>query len=115
MLQLNVTFTVLNTKQVKSQETIKKSIKKCRLNNNKAQINYIVLEMIRSTELICKISLAWQRALTGFRRRENTAGNKAVANVKSGKLLRATGKLLGRMKVGKLPKDKRATVFFFVT
>ena len=121
VLQLNVTFTVLNTKQVKSQETIKKSIKKCRLNNNKAQINYIVLEMIRSTELICKISLAWQRALTagalatGFRRRENTAGNKAVANVKSGKLLRATGKLLGRMKVGKLPKDKRATVFFFVT
>lgn len=43
------------------------------------------------------------------------AGNKAVANVKSGKLLRATGKLLGRLKVGKLPKDKRATVFFFVT
>lgn len=118
VLQLNVTFTVLNTKQVKSQETIKKSIKECRLNNNEVQINYIVLEIIRSTELICTISLAWQRALTagalatGFRRRENTAGNKAVANVKSGKLLRATGKLLGRMKVGKLPKDKRATVFF---
>lgn len=74
--------------------------------------------MIRSTEPICNISLAWQRALTGgaletgFRWRENTAGNKAVANVKSGMLLRATGKLLGRLKVGKLPKDRRATVFF---
>ena len=76
--------------------------------------------MIRGTETICKISHAWQRALTagalatGFRRRENTAGNKAVANVKSRKLLRATGKLPGRLKVGKLPKDKRATVFFLL-
>lgn len=76
--------------------------------------------MTRSTERICKISLAWQRALTTgalatvFVRRENTAGNKAITNVKSGKLLRTTGKLLGRLKARKLPKDKRATGLFWL-